>query len=463
MEKQKRGNFTGSVGFVLAAAGSAVGLGNIWRFPYLAAKNGGGLFLLCYVILVFTFGFALLTSEIAIGRKTQCGPLSAYKTLHPKAAWIGILACAVPVIILPYYCVIGGWILKFLVVFITGNGAAAAQDGFFTNFIGHIFSPIVFMALFLLSCSAVAFFGVDKGIEKSSRFLMPALFVLVIVMAFFSLTIKITGEDGQVRTGLQGLKIYLIPNFTGLTPKKLFTVIMDATSQLFYSISVAMGIMIAYGSYMRKEVDMPKAINRIEFFDTLVALLAGMMIIPAVYAFSDINGMKAGPGLIFISLPKIFMQMKSIGPVVAILFFLLVAFAAQTSAVSVMEAIISSLCDRFRFKRKLACIVVTVYAFVFGVIVCLGYNMFYFELTLPNGTKGQILDLFDYMSNTVLMPIVAIATCVLIGWVLKCSTITDEVKIGAEKFGREHLYIVMTKYIVPLILIVLFVQAFIQF
>ena len=224
-----------------------------------------------------------------------------------------------------------------------------------------------------------------------------------------------------------------------------------------------MGIMIAYGSYMRKEVDMPKAINRIEFFDTLVALLAGMMIIPAVYAFSDINGMKAGPGLIFISLPKIFMQMKSIGPVVAILFFLLVTFAAQTSAVSVMESIISSLCDRFRFKRKLACIVVTVYAFVFGVIVCLGYNMFYFELTLPNGTKGQILDLFDYMSNTVLMPIVAIATCVLIGWVLKCSTITDEVKIGAEKFGRERLYIVMTKYIVPFILIVLFVQAFIQF
>lgn len=463
MEKQKRGNFTGSVGFVLAAAGSAVGLGNIWRFPYLAAKNGGGLFLLCYVILVFTFGFALLTSEIAIGRKTQCGPLSAYKTLYPKAAWIGILACAVPVIILPYYCVIGGWILKFLVVFITGNGAAAAQDGFFTNFIGHVFSPIAFMAVFLLSCSAVAFFGVDKGIEKSSRFLMPALFILVIVMAFFSLAIKITGDDGQVRTGLQGLKIYLIPNFTGLTLKKLFTVIMDATSQLFYSISVAMGIMIAYGSYMRKEVDMPKAINRIEFFDTLVALLAGMMIIPAVYAFSDISGMKAGPGLIFISLPKIFMQMKSIGPVVAILFFVLVTFAAQTSAVSVMEAIISSLCDRFRFKRKLACIVVTVYALVFGIIVCFGYNIFYFELTLPNGTKGQILDLFDYVSNTILMPIVAIATCVLIGWVLKCATVIDEVKIGAKKFGRERLYIVMTKYIVPFILIVLFVQAFIQF
>ena len=463
MENKKRGNFTGSVGFVLAAAGSAVGLGNIWRFPYLAAKNGGGLFLLCYLVLVFTFGFALLTSEIAIGRKTQCGPLNAYKALHPKAAWIGVLACAVPTIILPYYCVIGGWVLKYLLVFITGNGVAAAQDDFFGDFIGQKFSPILFMMVFLLSCSAVAFFGVEKGIEKSSRFLMPALFVLVIVVAVFSLTIKITGEDGQVRTGLQGLRIYLVPDFTGLTPKKLFTVIMEATSQLFYSISVAMGIMITYGSYMRREVDMPKAVNRIEFFDTLVAILAGMMIIPAVYAFSDISGMKAGPGLIFISLPKIFMQMKSIGTVVAILFFLLVTFAAQTSAVSVMEAIIASLCDRFRFKRKLACIIVTVYALVFGAIVCFGYNIFYFEMPLPNGALGQILDLFDYISNNVLMPIVAIATCILIGWVLKCSVVIDEAKINAQKFGRERLYIVMTKYVVPLILVVLFVQSFIRF
>lgn len=454
----KRGSFSGSIGFVLAAAGSAVGLGNIWRFPYLAAKNGGGLFLLCYIILVFTFGFALLTSEVAIGRKTRQGPLTAYSKMHPKFGFLGVLACIVPVIILPYYCAIGGWVLKYLSAFITGGGTTAAKDGYFTGFITSQWSPVIFMLVFLALCAAVVYLGVDKGIEKSSKILMPILFLIVLGISIFALTLK----KGNT-TGIDGLKIYLTPDFSKVTPKGLFSTIMDAVGQLFYSISVAMGIMVAYGSYVPKESDISKSILHIELFDTIVAMLAGMMIIPAVYVFSGVEGMKAGPGLIFVSLPKIFLEMGKIGPVIAILFFILVSFAAITSAVSIMEAIVSSICDKFHVSRKRGTTITTIYAVVFGILICLGYNVFYFELKLPNGAVGQLLDIFDYASNNLLMPVVAIITCFMIGWVLKCSCIIDEVKIGAEKVHRQTVYVVMTKFIVPIILTLLLIQAFIKF
>ena len=454
----KRGSFSGSIGFVLAAAGSAVGLGNIWRFPYLAAKNGGGLFLLCYIILVFTFGFALLTSEVAIGRKTRQGPLTAYSKMHPKFGFLGVLACIVPVIILPYYCAIGGWVLKYLSAFITGGGTTAAKDGYFTGFITSQWTPVIFMLVFLALCAAVVYLGVDKGIEKSSKILMPILFLIVLGISIFALTLK----KGNT-TGIDGLKIYLTPDFSKVTPKGLFSTIMDAVGQLFYSISVAMGIMVAYGSYVPKESDISKSILHIELFDTIVAMLAGMMIIPAVYVFSGVEGMKAGPGLIFVSLPKIFLEMGKIGPVIAILFFILVSFAAITSAVSIMEAIVSSICDKFHVSRKRGTTITTIYAVVFGILICLGYNVFYFELKLPNGAVGQLLDIFDYASNNLLMPVVAIITCFMIGWVLKCSCIIDEVKIGAEKVHRQTVYVVMTKFVVPIILTLLLIQAFIKF
>ena len=459
----KRGSWTGSIGFILAAAGSAVGLGNIWRFPYLAAKNGGGVFLLCYIVLVLTFGTALLTTEIAIGRKTGQGPLTAYKKLHNKFTGLGILACIVPAIIIPYYCAIGGWVLKYLVTFITGNGAAATADSYFGGFITSQWSPIVYMAIFLAICAVIYFLGVEKGIENSSKILMPILFILVVVISIFSLTLKVPAENGTVRTGLQGLKIYLLPNFKGMSAKTFFTIFLDAVGQLFYSISVAMGIMIAYGSYVPKDVDLPKSVKSIEFFDTLVAMLAGMMIIPAVYAFSDVQGMNAGPGLIFVSLPKIFMQMGKIGPVIAVLFFVLVLFAAVTSCVSIAEAIISSICDRFKVSRKNSCAVTTIYTLIVGTIICLGYNIFYFDLKLPNGAIGQLLDVFDYASNNVLMPIVAIITCILVGWVIKPKTIIEELEQGTDKKYKGTLYVVMVKFVVPVILAFLLIQAFIKF
>ncbi|MGN0732589.1 MAG: sodium-dependent transporter [Emergencia sp.] len=458
-QEKKRSTFSGTIGFVLAAAGSAVGLGNIWRFPYLAAKDGGGVFIFVYIILALTFGFAILTTEVAIGRKTAHGPLTAYGKLHKSAGFIGFFAWFVPVIILPYYCTIGGWVLKYLAEFITAGSGDAAQDGFFTGHITSQFSPIIWMVVFLAAVAFVVFSGVNKGIEKYSRIIMPALVVLVVGISIFSLTLSHTDADGVTRTGLQGLKVYLVPDFSGMGVKDFFIVVMDAMGQLFYSISVAMGIMVAYGSYVKKDVNLMKSINQIEIFDTAVALLAGLMIIPAVFTFMGADGMTGGPGLMFISLPKVFAAMGGFGRIIGILFFLMVTFAAVTSAVSVQEAIVSGLMDKWHMTRKKSAAIVTVYALIIGIVVCLGYNIWYFELPLPNGATAQILDVMDYLSNNIFMPIVAITECILVGWVLKPETVINEVTLNGERFGRRKLYIAMVRVVAPVLLLILLAQA----
>lgn len=461
MEKHaKRNSFKGSIGFVLAAAGSAVGLGNIWRFPYLAAKDGGGIFLVVYIALALTFGFTLLITEVAIGRKTKKSPLVAYGKICEKWKNLGIISCLVPIIILPYYCVIGGWVFKYFLAYLTGNGASAAQDGFFTTFITGNYEPIIFLILFLLITAFVIFRGVNKGIESFSKILMPILILFVIIIAVFSMTISYTDESGVTRTGIQGLMVYVVPNFNGMTVKSFFTVLLDAMGQLFFSLSVAMGIMIAYGSYVSDSADLKKSINQIEIFDTAIAFLAGVMIIPAVFTFAGTEGMKAyGPSLMFVSLPKVFAAMGSIGNIVGCLFFAMVLFAAITSSISVMEAVVSSFMDKFKISRVKAASIETIIALTAGVVVCLGYNIFYFELKLPNGTTAQILDVMDYISNNFFMPLVAIGTCILVGWVVKPKTIIDEVEKNGTKMGRKRLYNVMIRYIVPVLLVILFLKS----
>lgn len=460
MEKNKRNSFTGSIGFVLAAAGSAVGLGNIWRFPYLAARDGGGLFLVMYLVLALTFGFTLLTSEIAIGRRTKQSPLTAYGNIKKGWGFLGVFACLVPVIIMPYYCVIGGWVLKYFVAFLTGEGAAAARDSYFTDYITADVEPVVWMIIFLAIVVFIIYRGVNAGIESYSKVIMPALLVLVVGIAIFSVTISYTDADGVTRTGVEGFKIYVIPNFEGMTVKSFFSVMMDAMGQLFYSLSVAMGIMIAYGSYVKDDANLGRAINQIEIFDTAVAFLAGVMIIPAVYTFMGREGMEAsGPSLMFVSLPKVFAAMGRVGNVVGCLFFAMVLFAALTSAVSIMEAVVSSFMDRFHLTRTKAAVLETVIALIAAVFVCLGYNKLYFEFELPNGAVGQILDIMDYISNNCLMPIVAVGTCILIGWVVKPKTVIDEVEKSGCKFGRKRLYIAMVKVIAPVLLITLLLKS----
>ena len=458
-KKEERGSFSGRLGFVLAAAASAVGLGNIWRFPYLAAKDGGGLFLLVYVILALTFGFTLLTTEIAIGRKSGKSPLQAYGTLCPRMGWIGAIACIIPAMITPYYSSIGGWILKYMTTFVTGHGVEAAADGYFTGFITSQWSPIIWFVIYMALNLFVVYKGVNDGIEKMSKFMMPILLVLIAGISLFSLTLEHTDAAGITRTGLEGLKIYMIPNFEGLTLKKFLVVLMDAMGQLFYSISVAMGIMVAYGSYVKKDTDLVKSVNQIEIFDTLVAFLAGMMIVPAVFTFMGTEGMAAGPSLMFVALPKVFQAMGGVGNIIGIIFFVTVSFAALTSSVSLIEAITSSVMDKWNMSRKKAVTLVGAYILIVGIIVCLGYNVFYFDYTLPNGSVGQILDILDYVSNSLLMPIVSIATCIMIGWMIKPKTIIDEVTRNGEAFGRKGLYVVMIKFVTPIMLTLLLLQA----
>ena len=331
--KSSRSNFTSRVGFILSAAGSAVGLGNIWRFPYLAAQYGGGTFLLCYIILAVTFGFALMTAEIALGRKTGLSAIGAFSALNQRYRFVGVLVTLVPVIIFPYYSVIGGWVIKYFFTFLTGGVSAAAEDNYFTGFISGVSEPIVWFLIFTAIAAAVVICGVEKGIEKVSKIMMPLLVVLIVGISLYVLTI-----DGAI----DGVKYYILPHMSDFSIKTL----LSAMGQLFYSMSLAMGIMITYGSYMKKSTNLESSVRQIEIFDTGIAFFAGLMIVPAVFAFSggDASALKAGPGLMFITLPKVFASIK-LGGFLGTVFFVLVFFASITSAISLMETIVSILMD----------------------------------------------------------------------------------------------------------------------
>lgn len=457
--KKKSNHFSGQLGFVLAAAGSAVGVGNLWRFPYLAAKDGGGLFLIIYFILVLTFGFTLLTSDIAIGRRTKKSAIGAYTEMHPKWKFLGILTFLVPVLIMTYYAVIGGWITKYAVVYLTGQAKAAAADDYFTSFITSSTSPVIFALLFMGVTAFIVYNGVEGGIEKVSKWMMPVLFVLVVIISVYSLTLEHTDASGQVRTGWEGFLYYLTPNFEGLTLERFLQILLDAMSQLFFSLSVSMGIMITYGSYVKPEVNLNKAVNQIEIFDTGVAFLAGAMIIPAVFVFSGTEGMGAGPSLMFISLPKVFAAMGKAGTFVGMLFFVTAIFATLSSCISVLESITANCMEIFHAGRKKTVIVLSVIYLAASAVITLGYSIFYVEVKLPNGSTGQLLDIMDYISNSVMMPFIALLSTILIGWIVTPDYVIDEMQRNGETFHRKKLYRVIIRFIAPVMMFVLFLQS----
>ncbi|MDO4292384.1 MAG: sodium-dependent transporter [Eubacteriales bacterium] len=460
MSEKKRSGFSGSLGFVFAAAGSAVGVGNIWRFPYLAAQDGGGLFLAVYLVLVLTFGFTLLVTDIAIGRRTGRSALYAFAALKKKWSFLGYLTFLVPAIIMTYYSVIGGWVGKYALVFLTGQGRAAAADGYFSRFISSFSASAAFMLAFLAVTAYVVYRGVQKGIERFASIVMPGLLVMIIGIAVFSLTLTYQNADtGEVRTGLEGFLVYVIPDLKGLTAERFLSVLLDAMSQLFFSLSVSMGIMITYGAYVPKEVDLSRSISQIEIFDTGVAFLAGMMIIPAVYVFFGTEGMASGPSLMFISLPRVFEAMGPVGGIVGAVFFVMVLLAALTSSVSIMETLVSNCMEIFHTGRKRICLVIGGCAAAASAVICMGYNVFYFELPLPNGQTAQLLDLADYMSNSFLMPLISLLTCIFIGWVIGPGPVCDEMEEGGRRFRRKKVYVFMIRYVAPVVMAVLFLQS----
>ena len=458
MEK-KSSHFSGQIGFVLAAAGSAVGVGNLWRFPYLAAKDGGGLFLIVYLVLVLTFGFTLLTSDIAIGRRTKESAIGAYSKMQERWKFLGILTFLVPVLIMTYYAVIGGWITRYAVVYLSGQAEAAARDGYFTSFITSPISPVIFALLFMGVTALIVYNGVEGGIERVSKCMMPVLLVLVVIIAGYSLTLHHVDADGQVRTGMEGFLYYIRPDLEGITLRRFLQILLDAMSQMFFSLSVSMGIMITYGSYVKPEVDLNRAVNQIEIFDTGVALLAGAMIIPAVYVFSGTEGMSAGPSLMFISLPKVFAAMGKAGVFMGILFFVAAIFATLTSCISVLESITANCMEIFHTERKKTVLVLAVIYLAASAVIALGYSVFYFEITLPNGSGAQLLDVMDYISNSVMMPFIALLSAILIGWIKTPDYVIGEMERNGETFGRKAIYRVMIRYIAPLMMLVLFLQS----
>lgn len=438
----ERGSFSGGIGFVLAAAGSAVGLGNLWRFPYLAAQHGGGIFLLVYLILVVTFGFSMLTMEIAIGRKTKKSSILSYSMLHKKFGFLGILSAIVPVIILPYYCVIGGWVIKYMVTFLTGAGEKAANSSYFGNFTSQTFMPLITFAIFLLITTVVVLGGVKKGVERVSKIMMPILLVITIGVSIYVALIPGAGE---------GIKYYLLPDFS----KFSWETVCAALGQLFYSLSIAMGIMVCYGSYVKDDVNLNKSINQIEIFDTAVALLSGFMIVPAVYMFSGEAGLKSsGPGLMFQTLPQVFSDMP-FGQVIGACFFILVFLAALTSSISILEAIVSMMMDKFKLSRVKSLVIVFVVSLILGIPSALGFGVL--DWIKPLGM--DFLTFFDYISNSIIMPIVALVSCILIGWFVGTKVIKKEVTKNGEKFSRSVIFDVMIRYIAPVCMVIILVYS----
>ena len=440
---EKRSSFTGKIGFVLAAAGSAVGLGNIWRFPYLAAKYGGGVFLLVYIALSITFGFSLMIAEIAIGRKTGKSAIEAYSDLDKRFSFVGWLGALIPTIILPYYSVIGGWVLKYFFGFISGSATEMAADGYFGGYISSVGAPLFWFAVFIGATALIVLLGVEKGIEKVSKVMMPILVALTIFIAFYT----IFTMDGAI----DGVKYYIMPDFSHFS---IMTVVA-AMGQLFYSMSLAMGIMITFGSYMKKDISIEKSVKQIELFDTGIAFLAGLMIIPAVFAFSggDQSALSQGPGLMFVTLPKVFEAMPG-GTIIGMIFFFMVILAALTSSISLMETIVSIFMDKLHLGRKASCLTVLGISVLIGLPASLGYSAWSGVTVIGM----QFLDLFDFVSNSIMMPIVAFATCIFVGFILKPKAIIEEVAIDNE-FKWRGLFSVVIRYVAPVCILAILVSS----
>ncbi len=442
--KTQRSAWSGKLAFILAGAASAVGLGNLWRFPTLAAQYGGGTFIFTYFVLAFTFGISLLLLETALGRKTGLSVIGAFSSLNKKWKFVGVLAAAVPFIITPYYCVIGGWVAKYLTAYLSETPGAIAGDTFFTSFITSPDASYIFMLIFMLLCIAVVAMGVKNGIEKVNMVMMPLLLVMALGISIFVLM-----QPGAA----EGAAYYLIPDFSKFSPE----LVINALGQMFYSLSLAMGIMVTYGSYLSKKEALTSSCASIAGFDLVVSFLAGLMIVPAAFIMlgvTETGTLPAGPSLMFVTLPGVFSDMGSAATVVGVVFFLLVLFAAMTSAISLIEACTSIVQDGTHWTRGKSLAVVGAFVILVGCLVNAGYNGLSF--IEPMGAGSSILDFFDFFSNSVLMPIVALLTCVFVGWIIKPKTLIDEVRVSA-KFSLAGAWSIMVKYIAPVLVAVILI------
>lgn len=444
-QHKKRSSFSGKIGFVLSAAGASVGLGNIWRFPYLAAKYGGGIFLIVYIFLAMTFGYTMIIAETALGRMTKKSPVGAYDSFG-KSKWLslgGWINAIIPILIVPYYSVIGGWVIKYLAEYLGGQTQLVAQDGYFGAFISNGLSPEICFIVFSVIVIAIIYAGVQNGIERVSKFMMPILVVLSVIIAVYSVT-----RPGAI----EGVKYFLVPNVKNFS----WMTVVTAMGQMFYSLSIAMGILVTFGSYMRKETEIEAATEQVEIFDTAIAIMAGLMIIPAVFAFSggDAATLQAGPSLMFITIPKVFASM-GFGTLTGVMFFVLVLFAALTSSIALTESAVSTFEDEFKWSRKKSTTIIGLIIVSLGSLSALGYGPFA-EVTIIG---MQFLDFFDFLTNTVMMPIAAIATCLLVSRVIGVEKIEAEVTADGAPFKRKKIFAFMIRFLCPVFAAIILVSS----
>lgn len=441
----ERAVWSGKLAYVLSAAASAVGLGSMWRFPYLAAKYGGGTFLFVYLVFVFTIGISLLLLENALGRKTGLSAIGAFKSFGKKFTFIGVFMSLVPFIIVPYYCVIGGWTTKYMVSYLTDGPAALADGGaYFSNFISEPVSSTIFLLVFVAASCLVVALGVNKGIERANLIMMPALIIVSAVLGIYVLTMP---------GAIEGVGFYLIPDPSKFSPE----LIIAALGQTFFTLSLAMGIMVTYGSYVSKKEKLTTSVVQIAGTTFGVSLLAGFMIIPSTFAAlgsGEAVASNAGPSLMYIILPQVFNSMGSVGGVIGFIFFVLVIFAALTSSISLVETCVSIIADSAHMSRKKALAIVAAFIAIMAVIVNAGYNGLSF--IQPLGEGSSILDFLDFISNSVMMPIAAIMTCIFVGWIIKPKVIIDEVRTNT-KFAAAKAWTVMIKYIAPVCIILILI------
>ena len=441
----KRGAFSSKLGFVLSAAGAAVGLGNIWRFPYLAAKYGGGAFLLVYLILVATFGYTMIIAESTIGRASGKSPVGAFRFFSDSKAMKagGWLNAVIPLLIVPYYSVIGGWVCKYLYEFIVTDLKTLSTDTFFTDFITDGVSTEIWFIVFTAMVVAVILAGVNNGIERVTRIMMPVLLVLAIIICIYGMTLP---------GAMAGVKYFFIPNLKNFS----WMTIVSAMGQMFYSLSIAMGILITFGSYMSKETSIDKSTRQVEIFDTLIAVMAGLMIIPAVFSFSggDPEVLKAGPSLMFVMMPKVFAGMAG-GKLIGILFFVLVLFAALTSAIALLETVVSTFGDEFGWSRAKGTAVTAAVMILLGTLSCQGYG----PLASVKIIGMQFLDFFDFLTNSVMMPLSALAICLLVTSHMTIAKVEEEVTRDGHPFKRRGIFVFMIRYICPIFVAIIFLSS----
>jgi len=422
----------------MAAVGSAVGLGNLWKFPYLAGRNGGGIFVAMYLIIILLIGFSIILGEMAIGRHTQLNSYGAYKKIRPAWGFVGAMGILSGFIILSFYNVIGGWVINYIAQYLMG-GIQGDSALYFNSFVTDPIRPLVWHFIFTLATGYIVIWGVSKGIEKYSKILMPLLFLFLVVIVIRSVTLPGAWE---------GIRFFLQPDPSKLNTESL----VAALGQVFFSLSLGMGCMITYGSYLRQDARLERSAIIIPALDTLVAMLAGFAILPAVFAFQYEPG--SGPGLMFITLPKVF-QLMPMGWLFGLLFFILTFFAAITSSISLMEVVIAFVVDHFTFKRYNVVLTLTLILFVVGIPCSLSIGPW-------SGFKlgGLVIfDLMDYLASNILLPLGGLLMCIFIGYIWKVDAAIREItNQGQIVFRLKRLWIVGIRYLAPVGLLVVFLN-----